>query len=179
MIKSINNRRRSYYYRPDTPEHLLEDTDVVYAYIDSAYHYELDKFSYAIILTNHEDTIIEKFYGSSRSKKYLSSKGIAGEVFGALYAIKYAIQKGFKKVVIHYKYEGLEQWATLDWNRNKPISMDYQSSLFHYSKDIYISVKKGNHKHNLHANHLAYIGLDKEFAKSGNIKEVERNGKHA
>lgn len=168
QTKSINNRMKSWYYKPKVAEHLLEDTDIVNAYISGAYDYDVNKFSYAIIFTDHNDSIIDKLYGSSNNEKYLPSKSIAGEVFGGLYAIKYAIEKNYKKVVIHYNFEGMEQWVTNDWKTNKPISQDYVHSFFKYSSDIYISTIKGKGRHSLHVNNLAYDGLVEEFKKLNN-----------
>ena len=46
-------------------------------------------------------------------------RNVAGEILGAMAAVKLAVEKGLPELAIYYDYLGIEMWATGGWKRNK------------------------------------------------------------
>lgn len=109
--------------RSTEPVHETEE-DTIVAYVDGSYQKSTDRYSFgAVLLQNGE--IIDTLSRVGNNPRYQGSWQIAGEVFGALHAIQWAIKKGFHKIIIHYDYIGIEKWALGEWKANKPVSQDY------------------------------------------------------
>lgn len=97
------------------------------AYVDGSFEKSSQRYSFGAVLIKDEQ-IIEKLTRVGNNPKYQGSWQIAGEVFGALHAIQWAIKNHFNKIIIHYDYLGIEKWALGEWRTNKPVSTDYAKS---------------------------------------------------
>ena len=98
--------------------------DTIEAYVDGSFDRSSSRYAYGVVIVKNGQ-IIETFNEANNDPRYVESFQIAGEVFGALAAIRWAIQKGYKAINIRYDYMGIEQWATGMWKTNKPVSQDY------------------------------------------------------
>ncbi len=88
------------------------------------------------------------FYFSGYGSEYQLSgmRNVAGEMFGAVYAVKAALRLGLKSINIHYDYEGIAKWATGDWKTNKPWTKAYSEKMNEYAKEIRIRfIKEAAH----------------------------------
>lgn len=101
---------------------LAEDT--IEAYVDGSFDRVGGRYAYGVVIVKNNE-VIETFNKADNNPRYVESFQIAGEVFGALAAIRWAIAKGYKAINIRYDYMGIEQWATGMWKTNKPVSQDY------------------------------------------------------
>lgn len=101
-----------------------EDSDTVIAYVDGSFQKSTMRYSFGAVLLQN-DQVIETLSRVGKNPKYQGSWQIAGEVFGALHAIQWAIQNNFKKIILHYDYVGIKHWALGEWRTNKPVSIDY------------------------------------------------------
>lgn len=100
------------------------DKHTVIAYVDGSYQKSTNRYSFgAVLLQNNE--ILTTLSRVGDNPKYQGSWQIAGEVFGALHAIQWALDHHFEKIIIHYDYLGIEKWALGKWRANKPVSIDY------------------------------------------------------
>lgn len=100
------------------------DDETVIAYVDGSFDQKSNRYSYGAALIQN-DQVIETLTRVGNNPKYQASRQIAGEVFGAIHAIHWAINKGYKKIIIHYDYLGIEKWALGEWKANKDVSKDY------------------------------------------------------
>lgn len=107
-----------------TKAEIIEDSDTVIAYVDGSFQKSTKRYSFGIVLLQN-DQVIETLSRVGDNPKYQDSWQIAGEVFGALHAIQWAINNNFKKIIIHYDYVGIKHWALGEWRTNKPVSIDY------------------------------------------------------
>ncbi|MDN6386052.1 MAG: ribonuclease, partial [Alkalibacterium sp.] len=88
------------------------------------------------------NTVIKELSNSANDPKYAESFQIAGECFGALNAIRWAIKNGYKELSIYYDYLGIEMWATGQWRANKIVSKDYVKYFRSYASKIDVSFIK-------------------------------------
>lgn len=100
------------------------DEGTLIAYVDGSFNKKMNAYSFGVVLIEQNE-VIETLSRAGDNPKYQDSWQIAGEVFGALHAIHWAIKKGYKKILVHYDYLGIEKWALGEWRTNKPVSQDY------------------------------------------------------
>lgn len=107
----------------DVKNHDTEPGTVI-AYVDGSFNKHKKQYSFGIVLIENNQ-MIQTMNRVGDNPKYQDSWQIAGEVFGALHAIHWAIQQGYKKIIVHYDYLGIERWAKGEWKANKDVSKDY------------------------------------------------------
>lgn len=69
-------------------------------------------------------------------KMYSASRNVAGEIFGVLEALEWAVKNSYRKVRIFHDYIGVSKWADGSWNADKPISRYYKKILEDKYSDI-------------------------------------------
>ncbi len=105
--------------------------DVAVAYVDGSYNTGTQNFGCGVvILYNGEETTFNQSYDDSELSKM---RNVAGEICGAILAMRYCLKYNIKTLHIYYDYQGIEKWCTGAWKTNKPGTARY--------KDFYDSVK--------------------------------------
>lgn len=111
------------------------------AYVYGNFNFKKEIWGYAVILflsPNPADYV----YFTRIGDKYLQSKKIAGDVFGALRAIKEATLRGKSRIMVCYDYDGIENWATGAYKKIGFIGSRYSDTIREYSKSIDIAFQK-------------------------------------
>lgn len=116
-------------------------TDTVIAYVDGSFDKSSQRYSFGAVLIQ-DDLVLQKLSRVGDNPKYQGSWQIAGEVFGALHAIQWAIEHQFKKIIVHYDYLGIEKWALGEWRTNKNVSIDYVQSFKKLASQIEVEFVK-------------------------------------
>ena len=119
--KSISTGKHTLTY---VTNEMAVDKDTVEAYVDGSYHKASSRYSFGVALIKNGE-VISTLQRVGDNPKYQGSWQIAGEVFGTLHAIHWAIKNGYKKIIVYYDYMGIEKWALGQWKTNKPVSQDY------------------------------------------------------
>jgi len=130
------------------------DSDTIIAYTDGSFDKASKRYSYGAVLIKKKE-IVAQLSNSDNDEKYSNSFQIAGECFGCLNAIKWAKQNGYKRVVVHYDYMGIEKWAKKEWRTNKAISKDYVYYYDRLSKAIDVEFVKVKAHSGVEMNELA------------------------
>ena len=101
------------------------------AYVDGSYDVTTNRFSYGMVIFHNgeETTKNEAFLDSELA----SMRNVAGEIMGAMAAMRYCTECGIEKLDIYYDYAGIEKWCTGEWKTNKKGTTEY--------KQYYDSVK--------------------------------------
>jgi len=108
----------------------LEPNEMI-AYVDGSFSSESKIYSYGVVIITKEGK--ETFSGRDNNKELAEMRNVAGELKGALVAMKIAIDRGIDTLYLHYDYTGIEQWAKGNWKRNKEGTKLY--------KEYYDSIK--------------------------------------
>ena len=108
-----------------TEEYDLTDLDdkLMVAYVDGSYNSKTAVFGYGVVLFSRAGK--EVFKGSLEGD-YAQHRNVAGEVFGAREAMRIALERKMKKLVIHYDYAGIRHWALGEWKANKDLTIAYR-----------------------------------------------------
>lgn len=104
------------------------------AYTDGSYNSMLGRYAYGtIIFPNPQDLTDQlQISGSGEVDEYKTANNVAGEVLGAVTAMEFALEQGWKKITIFHDYNGLAYWAkampgmTRRWQAKMPIAQYYQ-----------------------------------------------------
>ncbi|MDN6194113.1 MAG: ribonuclease H1 domain-containing protein [Alkalibacterium gilvum] len=138
-FKSLNEAKA--YTANQEKKEKNSDQNTLIAYVDGSFDKRTKIYSYGAVLLKN-NTVIKELSNSANDPKYAESFQIAGECFGALNAIRWAIKNGYKELSIYYDYLGIEMWATGQWRANKIVSKDYVKYFRSYASKIDVSFIK-------------------------------------
>lgn len=111
-----------------------------FAYVDGSFNASKKIYGYGVILNVNGK--IHTFSDSGHEPDMVGMRNVAGEIEGAMRAIKEAIALGVSRLDIYYDYLGIEKWATGEWNRNRKGTKRYYRFVQDSSKRIKIKFKK-------------------------------------
>lgn len=95
------------------------------AYVDGSFDREKNAYSYGcILLYRGERTEMSKAFQGGED---ISMRNVAGELEGAMAAMKFCEERKIKVLHLYYDYQGIESWAVGDWKRNRPGTIRYKS----------------------------------------------------
>lgn len=97
--------------------------DILYCYVDGSFNGEIQNYSFGLCVV-FNDKVVHIDRGQGANKEAVKSQQIAGELLGAMTALKFAKGK-YKEVVILHDYQGVAGHATGDWKRENPVSETY------------------------------------------------------
>lgn len=69
-------------------------------------------------------------------------RNVVGELYATVTAVNECITLGYKDIIIHYDYQGIESWVTSSWRANKMLTHDYKATMLKLSKNINIQFVK-------------------------------------
>lgn len=116
-----------------TEEHLI-------AYVDGSYDHSQLRYAYGCALILPEEVVT--LNGSDNHEDYVSMRNVAGEIVGSEQAILWALEHNYKKITIHYDYEGIEKWANGIWKANKPGTQRYKAFVEEKRRELEIEFRK-------------------------------------
>ncbi len=137
------------------------EPDTVVAYVDGSYNGSEDEFSYGMVILEHGNE--HRFSQKIVDKELAAMNNVAGEIKGAEAAMKYALEKGYKKLVIYHDYEGISRWCLGEWKTNRTGTKAYKEFYDSIQGEINIQFVKvaghSNDKYNDMADELAKQAL--------------------
>ena len=106
-------------------EAVKSDGDEAIAYVDGSFNVATNEFSYGAVIfyDNKEIHLKEKF----DNEEIATMRNVAGEIYGSMAAMQYAMDKGIKKIKIYHDYEGIAKWCQGLWKTNKSGTIAYKS----------------------------------------------------
>ena len=113
-------------------------TDTLIAYVDGS-NISDKKYGFGIVGIDHGIVLFEA-YGTGQEDGMRTMRNVAGEILGAMEAVKYAKRHGYKLVKIYYDYKGIEMWVTGGYKAKNPYTQYYRE--FMNSQGIEIEFHK-------------------------------------
>ena len=115
--------------------------DLIYIYVDGSFMVSKENYSYGFLVVTNDEILYED-NGVGYDKEAIAIRNVSGEVEGAMKAIEYAIENGYKDIVLCYDYQGIESWALGTWKRNNRITQNYNEFMQEKFKLIKVRFKK-------------------------------------
>ena len=123
-----------------TVEVEIDSKDTAVAYVDGSFNVDTMVYGYGVVMMYHGR---EEYYKGSGNEENMSAmRNVAGEILGAMYAMKYAYDHDIKNLVIYHDYEGIAKWCLGEWKTNKLETQTYKNKYQEYSKKVNISFVK-------------------------------------
>ncbi|NGT12515.1 ribonuclease H1 domain-containing protein [Clostridium perfringens] len=115
--------------------------DLIYIYVDGSFMVSKENYSYGFLVVKNDEILYED-NGVGYDKEAIALRNVSGEVEGAMKAIEYAIENGYKDIVLCYDYQGIESWALGTWKRNNRITQNYNEFMQEKFELIKVRFKK-------------------------------------
>ena len=136
--------------------------NMVIAYVDGSFEKSIGRYAFGCVLLTPDGQEIRES-GSGSDPAGVAIRNVAGEMLGAMNAVKWAQENGYPAVEIRYDYEGVEKWVTGVWRAKTPLTSKYAAHMQEAAEQIKISFCKvaahtGNH-YNEEAEQLAKSAL--------------------
>lgn len=132
------------------------------AYVDGSFDGKIGRYAFGCVILLPDGEIVRKS-GNGDNPKSLALRNVAGEMLGAMYAVKWCVVNGYSSVRLCYDYSGIEMWATDRWRAKTELTKKYADFMKEQSKRIRISFQKvaahTGDQHNEEADRLAKAAL--------------------
>ncbi len=144
VYKSFASREEAEQYlggmEEPQPDHGVQENRLV-AYVDGSFDKKIRRYSFGCVLLTPDGEIIRES-GSGNDPKSLELRNVTGEMLGAMFAVKWAIRRGYPAIEICYDYAGIEQWATHGWQAKNDLTKQYADYMDRCRERIFISFTK-------------------------------------
>lgn len=132
------------------------------AYVDGSYQDALKKYGFGCIFILPDGRIYTE-YGNGDNPDSLKQRNVSGEMLGAMYAVRFALNSGFRAIEIRYDYEGIEKWVTGAWKSKNELTQKYAQTMRGWGQKIQIRFTKvpahSKVKYNELADETAKLGV--------------------
>ena len=103
---------------------IASDSSCATAYVDGSYNIATKEFGYGVVMFhNGEELHMSKSFSDA---EMASMRNVAGEIFGSMAAMEYAVNHGITNLSIYYDYMGISKWCTGEWKANKKGTIAYR-----------------------------------------------------
>lgn len=111
------------------------------AYVDGSFDVNIGRYAYGCVLLLPGGEILRK-NGGGNNPDCVALRNVAGEMLGAMYAVKWAQKAGCTSVEICYDYMGIEMWATGGWKAKNELTQKYAAFMKESMKTCHITFRK-------------------------------------
>lgn len=116
--------------------------DLPYAYVDGSFNEREKRYGYGgIFVINGEKHIIS---GSNTNPETAAIRNIAGELLGAMNAVRIAKKFHVKKFKLYYDFLGIENWVTGKWSAKNILAQKYREYMTTCGIEIIFEHTKGH-----------------------------------
>ncbi len=160
----------------------------IIAYVDGSYNPSINKYAFGCIIVREREgeeseketldtfeafleeeescEVVTTLKGSGSNPEVAKIRNVAGEMLGAMNAVRWARKQGYDALDIYYDYAGIEMWATGKWKAKNEYTQSYAEYMKKSMAEIDIQFKKveahtGN-KYNEQADKLAKSALESD-----------------
>lgn len=127
---------------PTSSEHALpfSDENHAIAYVDGSYNITTKVFGYGIVMFhNGKEYHLSQSYANP---EMAVMRNVAGEIYGSMAAMEYAVLHNISHLTIYYDYMGISKWCTGEWKANKEGTIAYKKYYEKVRKKVNIKFQK-------------------------------------
>lgn len=110
------------------------------AYVDGSYNAATKEFGYGVVMFYNG----EEFHLSDAftDDEMAAMRNVAGEIYGSMAAMEYAVKNSISYLTIYYDYMGISKWCTGEWKTNKKGTILYKNYYDKVKRKVHISFEK-------------------------------------
>lgn len=97
--------------------------DEVVIYVDGSFELTTHRYAYGMVVVHEGEEIHEE--SEALKSEFSAMRNVAGEVLGAMKAMTYAKNHGYRNLMLYFDYQGIESWALGTWKRNNALTQGY------------------------------------------------------
>lgn len=101
---------------------ILKKTTAVNIFVDGSYFNSRYSWAFAVY---EDNALIHSANGVGEDNEAAKMNNVAGELAGAVHAIRWAEDNNKQPITIHHDYSGLANWATGAWKANNTFTAKY------------------------------------------------------
>ena len=124
---------------PDTDMPFSNSIKAV-AYVDGSFNTATNEFGYGVVMFHNGRQL--HLSDSCNDEEMAAMRNVAGEIYGSMAAMEYAIKNDIKNLTIYYDYMGISKWCTGEWKTNKRGTILYKKYYDQAKKKVSISFEK-------------------------------------
>jgi len=113
-------------------DRVMGNNQKIEAYVDGSFDAANATYGSGVVIIK-DGEVIKKISHKGTNESNVSMRNVAGEIEGAMLAMKYAIDEGYRVLELYFDYNGIEKWCTGEWKVNKEGTI--------YYKQYYDSIK--------------------------------------
>lgn len=110
------------------------------AYVDGSFNAETNVFGYGVVMFHNGKEI--HLSHSYNDEDLATMRNVAGEIYGSMAAMTYALENNIKTLSIYYDYMGIAKWCTGEWKTNKDGTIAYKKYYDKARKKVNIIFEK-------------------------------------
>ncbi len=120
-----------------------DDLETAIAYVDGSFDVKSFRYSYGCyILYNGQEYKLNGI-GTDNTDDMLNMRNVAGEITGAMTAMRWCVDNDIKKLIIVHDYMGISAWANGSWEAKKESTRCYKNFCQNMqAKGLQITFKK-------------------------------------
>lgn len=107
------------------------------AYVDGSFNANTGMYGYGVVLIFGKTEYT--FSGSGNDATLGSMRNVAGELEGAMRAVREEHALGYGEITLYYKYAGIANWVTGAWKATKPGTARYKKLMQESGRHIKIN----------------------------------------
>ncbi|MBQ9140270.1 MAG: ribonuclease H family protein [Lachnospiraceae bacterium] len=133
---------------------MKQETEHLISYVDGSYEHSLLKYAFGCVFLLPDGRVLTE-NGSGNNPDSAKLRNVTGEMLGAMFAVRFAMKNGFRKIEIRYDYEGVEKWVTGAWKSKTELTQKYAQAMRSWGTKIQISFTKVAAHTNVYYNEMA------------------------
>lgn len=138
--KTSSDRKEVKFDTKGRPVYEMPDDGMI-AYVDGSFEVSLGKYSYGCVFLTPDGEVTKKS-GSGTDPQGVKIRNVAGEMLGAMTAVRWALEQGYASIEIRYDYEGIEKWVTGAWRAKMELTQKYAAYMQNCAGKIRIAFRK-------------------------------------
>lgn len=126
-----------------------------YAFVDGSFNSDTGDYGYGGFL--HHDGKNYPLKGLGSDAEMATMRNVAGEICGAMAAVRKAEELGIKELTLFYDYQGIECWVTGAWKTKKTYTFEYAHFMRSNERAVKIKFEHVKGHTGIYGNELADV----------------------